>query len=112
MSANYQGKMIQDVKTPVFVNYNRPSKVDFIQRHSFKMAMCLKDEKEALTRMRKSATPLDRLKKRVEIRGRYYPTIRERLENKIHSIVCLPRGFIKQNKIGALEKQLDNWKLN
>lgn len=104
--------MIQDVRTPVFVNYIRPSKIDFIQRHRFKMAMCLQDEKKALATMRKSATRLDKLKKCVEIRGRYYPTIKARLENKIHTIVCLPRGFIKQDKIATLEKQLDNWTLN
>lgn len=104
--------MIQDVRTPILVNYIRPTKIDFIQRHRFKMAMCLQDEKKALATMRKNATRFDKVKKRVEVRGYYYPSIKERLENKIHSIVCLPRGFIKQNKITSLEKQLDNWTLN
>ena len=103
--------MIQDVRTPVFISVRR-SKLDFIQRHGFKMAMCIQDEKEALKKMRKNATRFDKIKKRVEVRGRYYPTIKPRLENKIHFIACMTPGFIKQDKIASLEKQLDNWKLN
>ena len=61
--------MIHNVRTPVFVNYIRPSKMDFIQRHRFKMAVCLKNEKEALASLRRNATRLDKLKKRVEVRG-------------------------------------------
>jgi hypothetical protein len=104
--------MIREVRTPVFIPVYRPSKIDFIQRHHFKMTMCIQDEKNALTRMRKNATRFDKVKKRIEVRGRYYPTIKPRLESKIHFIVCLPRGFIKQDKIATLEKQLDNWTLN
>lgn len=104
--------MIHDVRTPVFIPSTRPTKIDFIQRHRFKMAMCLKEEKEALKKMRKRATRFDKVKKRVEVRGYYYPTIKPRLENKIHFIACMSPGFIKQDKIATLEKQLDNWTLN
>jgi hypothetical protein len=118
--------MIRELKTPLIIPVRRSKAefgikdtwrrhtmcAEFLQLHRFKMAVCLKNEKEALTAMRKSATRLDKLRKRVEVRGYYYPTIRPRLESKIHFIVCLPRGFIKQDKMTTLEKQLDNWTLN
>lgn len=87
------------------------SKQEFIAKHMFKMRVCLAEELRAIEHMSKKATRLERLKKRIEIRLRYFPTIRPRLEDKLHTIVSMAHSTLRTVKMDALEKQLADWTL-
>ena len=106
--------MIQDRKTPIIVyptGNPRISKQEFITKHMFKMRVCLGEELKTIQHMSTKATRLERLKKRVEIRLRYFPTIGPRLDHKLHSIMSMAHSTLRTVKMDELEKQLANWTL-